>query len=907
MNMASSDKARNSAAFYQPEDKIPLPPKNADVLTTCCDYCIMACGFKVYRWPVGTPNGGPKKDQNALGLDYPLGPNQGGWVGPNQYTQAFHKGRLHNIAVVGDHETKVVNVGGGHSIRGGCIAQKVYNPRKSTQDRLKHPMVRINDILMPVTWDFALDIAAELSKHTIDTHGESAWAMKYYSYQYFENTYALTKLALNSIGTPAIAQHDHPSMVNSVPGWVDIGYDIFGASYEDFALADCVLVSGTDPFETKTTVWNHWFLNGIHNNKTKVIIVNPRTTAGAAYVKTHGGLHLQVTPGSDTPVHMAIQRVIMENGWEDKDFIKNWVANQWETDSGFGQGTRNTPWQWRTTWGKFQVKGYEGSPKHFKEWVLAQEESKPEVAAKIAGIDPKLIYQAAEMMAKPKANGERVKTSIVIEKGNYWSNNYLNTASIGNLGAILGCGGRPGQVMTRLGGHQRGGVSGGKYPGWKSPYKVPGRRRHRLDLDRWLTSGNVRFAYCIGTTWIQAMAGTVALQDAFSRLIKQNRHRVNTFDKQGIIDTLKKRMDSGGMVLVNQDIYLRDPIGNQYADIVLPAATWGEENFARANGERRVRLYQKFYDPPGEAMPDWKIAATWAKKMGFEGYDWKDSNDVFEETCRFSRGSRKDYNAIRVMAKRKGMRGHDFLKTFGTTGLQAPLLIIDDKIVETKRLHDYNRKDIPNTGPQGLTNFNKRMLAFKTQTGKLNLVKTPWNLWSDFYEFMQPRDDELWVTNGRINELWESGFDDYERRPYTQQRWPLNYIEINPEDASKRGIESGDFVAIQSKRVPVQTDFNLGVKSGEMWFSGLMKRGHIDITSGEYSAVAIVTPAIKKGVAFSEFLKTEQPGNTIVPQVPDPITTNARFKIASASITKIGESPYKHSFAQMSFKRRDIT
>jgi arsenite oxidase large subunit len=106
--------------------------------------------------------------------------------------------------------------------------------------------------------------------------------------------------------------------------------------------------------------------------------------------------------------------------------------------------------------------------------------------------------------------------------------------------------------------------------------------------------------------------------------------------------------------------------------------------------------------------------------------------------------------------------------------------------------------------------------------------------------------------------------------------------------------------------VPVQRNFNLGVKSGEMWFSGLMKRGNIEITAGEYSAVAMVTPAIKKGVAFSEFLKTEQPGNTIVPQVPDPITTNARFKIASGTITKIGESPYKHSFAQMSFKRRNI-
>ena len=75
----------------------------------------------------------------------------------------------------------------------------------------------------------------------------------------------------------------------------------------------------------------------------------------------------------------------------------------------------------------------------------------------------------------------------------------------------------------------------------------------------------------------------------------------------------------------------------------------------------------------------------WAKKMGFDGYDWKDSNEVFEETCRFSRGSRKDYNAIRVMAKRNGMRGHDFLKTYGTTGLQAPLLIIDGKIVMENR------------------------------------------------------------------------------------------------------------------------------------------------------------------------------------------------------------------------------
>lgn len=893
--------APDSTPFFQPPDRVPLPPANAEVFTTCCDYCVVACGLKVYRWPAAGPHGGPKKHQNALKKDYPLPPLAGGWIGPNQITQATYRGKVYNIAVVGDPDAKVVNVGGTHSIRGGCIAQKVYNPQKPTRDRLRHPLVRVNDILMPVSWDFALDVAAAVGRHVIEHHGEDAWAMKYFSYQFFENTYAATKLALKSIGTPAIAEHDHPSRVDAAPGWTDIGYDIFGACYEDFALAECIFVSGTDPFETKTTLWEHWFLEGVNAHKTKLIFVNPRRTTGVAYAEKNGGLHLDVYPGSDTPVHMAIMRVILENGWEDEEFIRKWTNNFWETDAGFGRGTRNTPWQWRTTWGMFQTNGFED----WKKWLLSQEESKPEVAARIAGIDPKKIVLAAEMMAKPKPNGERVKTTICMEKGNYWSNNYLNTVSIGDLGVILGCGGRPGQAITRLGGHQRGGSSAAPYPIMKSPYKVPGRRRLEIDLDRWVESGHVRYAHVIGTTWIQAMAGTSALQDAFRRYTRLNPHQVRTLDKNGIIETLKKRVDSGGMVVVNQEIYLRDPIGSRYADIVLPAAGWGEEDFVRANGERRVRLYSKFYDAPGEALPDWKIIALLAQKMGFEGYDWKDSNEVFEESCRFSRGTRIDHNAIRVMARRKGMRAHDFLRAYGTTGLQAPLLIDGDRIVETKRLHDFERKDIPESGPEDTTIHNKRLLAFNSHTGKLNLLKSPWSYWADFYAFMQPKGDELWVTSGRINELWQSGFDD-ERRPYAQQRWPANFIEIHPEDAKARGVESGDWVAVESDRVPVQVDMNLGVKDGELWFDGLMKRGHIKLAAGQFTAVAIVTPAIKKGVAYTNFLDMNGPANAIVPRVPDPISQNYRFKLGRASVRRIGESPYKRNFAQMSLKRRDL-
>lgn len=892
----------NSKPFFVPKDKVPLPPKDADVMTTCCEYCIAACGYKVYRWPADGPHGGPGKDNNALNRDYILRPMEGNWVGPNQFVQAKHKGKLHNIAVVPDGEATKVNPGGGHSIRGGCLAQKVYSPDLPTRDRLQRPLIRVNGELVPVSWDLATDIVAEMSKYVIKKHGEESWALKYFSYQYYENTYALTKLAFKSINSPTVAHHDHPAIVNSVPGFVDIGYDIFPAAYEDFKLADTILIAGTDPYETKTIIWNEWILKGIAQNKTKVIFLNPRRTMGVAYAEKHGGLHIPINPGSDTVVQMAIQRVILEKGWEDKEFIEKWVNNQWETDSGFGQGTRNTPWQWRTTWGKLQVKGFDD----FKKWVLSQEESKPDVAAKIAGIDVDLIYKAAEMMGKPKANGDRVKTTICIEKGSYWSNNYLNTASIGTLGVILGCGGRPGQAITRLGGHQRGGRSGGSYPGIKSPYKFPGRRRHRMDVDRWVQAGHVRMAYVVGTTWLQASAGTSDLRESFEQLTRKNPHQITSKRKGKILETLKKRVDSGGMLVVNQDIYLTDPIGAEMADIILPAATWGEEDFTRGNGERRVRVYSKFYDAPGDALPDWKIVSMIGQKMGFEGYDWKDSNEVFEESCRFSRGGRIDFNAIKTVARRKGMRAHDFLRSYGTNGLQCPLILDGDKIIETARLHDYNRTDLPETGPEATSVQKKAIMAFKSHTGKLNLIKSPWDIWSDYYEYLTPKDGELWLTNGRINEIWESGYDDVERRDYIKQRWPENFIEIHPDDAAERGIESGDWVRVFSDRIPVQKDFNLGVKSDDMWFSGLMKRGHIDVVSGEYKAVAMLTTAVKKGVLFSNFLDKREPSNSVAPRVPDPMTQNYRFKVASGNVEKIGESEYKSTFAQMSFKRRDV-
>ena len=888
-----------STPYYIPEDSdTPLPPPGSEVITTACDYCIVACGYKVYRWPVAGGSGGPKAGENAFGKDFPVGPLEE-WVAPNQHNIVMHEGNPHHVVIVPDRETKAVNLNGDSSVRGGCIAQKCYNPSSATADRLKTPMVRIYGMLQPVSWEFALDIAAAVGSHVIKKHGELAYGVKTYSYQYIENTYAITKYALRHINTANFTFHDTPSDVSSTPGFRDAGFDNFGPAYEDWRDAETLMICGTDPYETKTILFTQWIMKGIQNGQ-KAIIMLPRRTAGVAYIESNGGLWLDVIPGTDNLVVNAIARVIAENGWEDSDWIKKWVNNKWESSSGFGQGTRNTPWQWRTTWGKFQTSGYED----WKKWVTSQDEYTLENASKVSGVSAEKIKQAAEWMAKP-SGGKRPKTSIMIEKGFYWSNNVGNTQAIAALGIIVGAGGRPGQVIGRAGGHQRGGQRGGKYPRNKSPMKVPGRRRRALDTDTWTMAGHTRFAHVIGTTWIQSMCASQQLAKRFHELVKLNPHQIRSYDKNEIIETLKKRADSGGMVVINQDIYLVDPIGAQFADIVFPAATWGEESFMRANGERRLRVYNKFYDAPGEAKPDWWIIGQIAQRMGFEGFDWKNSNDVAEEAARFSRGSRKDFNMVKVAAHREGKTLHEKMNEFGTTGIRAPVFMHEDgTLEETTRLHDTTRK-LPENGAKGGNVFNKKLTHFNSQTGKCNLQKSPWSLFSDYWTWLKPKGDEMWLTSGRSNELWQSGFDD-DRRPYIVQRWPANYVEINPIDAKKRGIESGDMLMVYSDRVPSLRETTLAVEGSDYSFSGQMKNGNVKLSKAAVTGVAIVTRHIRPGVMFMDFLHTKQPANALEGRIVDWISGNYNYKMGVARVKKIGVSPYKHSFRSMTFAPRDI-
>ena len=130
---------------------VPLPPADAKVHTTACDYCIVGCGYKVYTWPHGT-QGGVTAKENALGVDFPTDELSGQWLSPNAHSDCVVNGRKHHVAIIADADMSVVNKNGNHSVRGGCLSKKVYSPDGPTSDRLQKPMMRIGGKLQPVSW-----------------------------------------------------------------------------------------------------------------------------------------------------------------------------------------------------------------------------------------------------------------------------------------------------------------------------------------------------------------------------------------------------------------------------------------------------------------------------------------------------------------------------------------------------------------------------------------------------------------------------------------------------------------------------------------------------------------------------------------------------------------------------------
>ena len=174
-------------------------------------------------------------------------------------------------------------------------------------------------------------------------------------------------------------------------------------------------------------------------------------------------------------------------------------------------------------------------------------------------------------------------------------------------------------------------------------------------------------------------------------------------------------------------------------------------------------------------------------------------------------------------------------------------------------------------------------LTFKTTNGKPNFVLPDWSAVQARNDRLVPEGDELWVTNGRVNHLWNN-LSDFTRRPYANQRWPMNFLEIHPADAAERAIESGDLLQIESDRVLNQLGEEI---------------------RGEFTAVAYVTNEVPEGVTWAYFHYPGSHANAVVSGDTSlqPISLRYNFKLGRGRVSKIGTTDL---VGKMSFAPRNL-
>src|SRR5690606_21310054 len=84
----------------------------------------------------------------------------------------------------------------------------------------------------------------------------------------------------------------------------------------------------------------------------------------------------------------------------------------------------------------------------------------------------------------------------------------------------------------------------------------------------------------------------------------------------------------------------------KFADLLLPAAGWSEKEGTMTNSERRISYLPKVIDAPGEALPDVEILWRFGQKMGFKGFDYRNTSEVYDEHCLLTKGTQIDISGL---------------------------------------------------------------------------------------------------------------------------------------------------------------------------------------------------------------------------------------------------------------------
>jgi anaerobic selenocysteine-containing dehydrogenase len=606
----------------------------------------------------------------------------------------------------------------------------------NSPDRLTTPLVRREGELRESTWDEAMSLVVERTRELLRTHGPLSLGFYTTGQLFQEEYYALAKLVRAGLGTPHL--DGNTRLCTATAEWALIesfGTDGDPGSYTDIDECDALFVVGHNVAETQTVLWMR-MLDRLHGpDRPQLVVVDPRRTPAAE----EADVWLPIRGGTNVALLNAIQHELIAHGWLDEAFIREHTV------------------------------GFEALQRTVSQYP-------PERAAEICGVPADDIRRAAEIVGRTP---RLVSTCL---QGVYQSNQATAAAvQLNNVDLLRGMIGRPGCSVFQMNGqptaeNTRETGANGALPGYRNfandahvdelaalwnvdPLTIPhwAPPTHAMQMFRFAEEGSIRFL------WIQCTNPAVSLPEL---------HRIRAI------------LEQERLFVVASDAFMTET--TELADVVLPAAMWGEKTGTYTNADRTVHISDRAVDPPGEARADFDMVVEYAERLGLTDQDgrpllpWTSPEDAYEEFKQLTNGRPCDYTEITY----ERLRGGSGIQWGGER-------LYTDHVFNTAA--DYCESyghDLISGAENEPDEYRAHDPRGRAVLKSAEYVPSP----------EQPDDEYPFVLNtGRSVYHWHTRTKTA-RAPELERAAPEVWVELAPEDAAELELTDGDVVRVESAR-----------------------------------------------------------------------------------------------------------
>jgi len=606
------------------------------------------------------------------------------------------------------------------------------------QARLLHPMRREHRGQRParIAWDQALGFATETFTQIIREHGPDAVGFYISGQLLTEDYYVFNKLAKGLIGTNNVDTNSRLCMSSAVAGYkMTLGADAPPNCYDDVNHAQCIFIAGSN------TAWAHPILfrriedAKAANPRLKIIVCDPRRTDTAEIAD----LHLPLQPGTDIMLFHGMLHVMLWEGWVRQDYLKAHTTG-------------------------------------FDELKATVRECTPDLVAQVCGIRKEDLFTAAKLFATSGAT-----LSLYCQGLNQSSSGSAKNAALINLHLATAQIGRPGAGPFSLTGQPNamGGREVGGLANLLSAHRDLANPQHRAEV-----------AALWGVPSVPEQPGKTAVEMFQAAADGEIRALwiACTNPAQSMPDqaTVRRALQRAEFVVVQEAFSTTATC--EYADLLLPATTWGEKTGTVTNSERRISRVRPAIPKPAATRHDWSIAVAFAHLLERKlrpGQPTLFPYSLADETA----GAEQIWNE-----HRESTRGRDL----DITGMNYALL---DQAPLQWPMAAGESQGRPRLYEDGV---------FPTPDGRARFANVAYQPLAEPREARYP----FSLTTGRLRDQWHGmSRTGTLGRLFGHVAEPA--VQMHAQDMARRLLKDGDLVHVTSRRgsivVPVQASEQVGM------------------------------------------------------------------------------------------------